>query len=266
MKRHLFLSLLLIAVGITAMLLGAREWNEEARIARQAGTQLDSLRQHLKQTNNTDAEPLREKLDDLMKQGFFQKPIEANFAALAELNRQSEMEATDAKGVTTGTVTFSLQARHMVDFVTRLQTLQRRWRTSSTPSPTPLFIEQCQFVRAQGLTISCRARWQAASWPGEQMPENLSDAAHEPFVEALPVLGRLFFTPEERAELDREARAEQHAKTGWQGMVRLERTGKGIVLKDGLFVEIEHPEMDAIGGTSHDLLRGGSIHREEGKK
>jgi len=267
MKRHLFLSLLLIAVGITAMLLGAHEWREEARLTQQASAQLDSLRQHLsQQENSTDAEPLREKLDALLKQGFFQKPLEANFAALAglaELDRQSEMEATDANGATNGTLNFAVQARHMTDFVIRLQTLQRRWRRSSTPSSTPLFIEQCQFVRAQGLTISCRARWQAASWPGEQMPEKLSDnATHEGDEPALPVFGRLFFTPEERAELDRAARAEQHAETGWQGMVRREQTGKGIVLKDGLFMEVEHPEAETIGGASDDLLRGGSIRRE----
>lgn len=268
MKSALFLSALMIAVGMTAALWGYHEWAEAKRLAGQATMRLNALRQQRENGNPPENEQLRERLTDLLVQGFFQKPEDASFQIFAGLDMQSERaQDEEADGITTGFVTLTWQARHMEDFITRLHTMQTRWQASSSPSPAPLSIEHCQFVRAQNLAVSCRVLWQAASWPGEAMPKTLPETApyHSPD-SALPVLGRLFFTPHERAELDRQAREALSAATVWQGMVRLERTGKSRVWKDGLFVDTDPSAPEAIGGATQDLLRGGTVYKEGEKE
>ncbi|MDR1849945.1 MAG: hypothetical protein LBQ75_07890 [Zoogloeaceae bacterium] len=268
MKRALFLSALLIAVGMTAALWGQHEWAEAKRLAGQASIRLDTLRQQKENGNPQENTRLRERLTLLLAQGFFQKPTEANFQIFAGLDMQSERaQDEEADGITTGFVTLTWQARHMEDFITRWHTLQARWRASSSLPPAPLIIQNCQFVRAQNLAVSCRVRWQAASWPGEAMPKTLPESApyHSPDSD-LPVLGRLFYTSHERAELDRQAREALSAATVWQGMVRLERAGKSRVWKDGLFVDTDHSAPEAIGGATQDLLRGGTVYKEGEKE
>jgi len=260
-------SLLLVAIGLVAAFSGREAWLREERLAAEAAQRLDVFYEERERQQNEDREErreLHERLMRLAKEGFFSKPTEKNFRALegmgAAIHREDSRE--DENGIATGVVNLIWEARHMPDFASRLQALRSRWQSSSHPAPAPLSLEQCRFSRAEtGLAVHCRLTWQAASWPGEEMPNSVSRMREFP---PLPPLGRLFFTPEERLRLDRplaKAKAEV-----WQGLVHREQAGKTLIWKDGLFMETENAAPEAVGGASRDLLRGGEIRREGGNR
>ncbi|MDR0233766.1 MAG: hypothetical protein LBI31_03045 [Zoogloeaceae bacterium] len=279
MKTSLFLSALMVAVGVTVALFGQREWAREEDRAREARLRLDALRQNLarqeEDTTFSRNEALRQKLAALLAEGFFRPPAEANFQVFGNPEGQEEVRREESReaenGVSTGFIAFTWQVRHMADFVSSLSALQSGWRSSSTPAPAPLMVEQCRFARmslhmGQSLSATCKARWQVAVWPGEKTPEYLPKEEKHTSPDISPRLGRLFFTPEERDKLDREARKAEGENDSWQGMVRRERTGKSIIWKDGFFRETQNAAPEEVGGTTRDLLRGGDIRKDGGKK
>ena len=89
---------------------------------------------------------------------------------------------------------------------------------------------------------------------------------------AEPSLGRLFYTPEERAamEVQKGRRDAPEATTPYQGLV-LRGTGAMTVWQDGAARDLP-PEADKaeawqnVGGARNELLRGGHVVAHPGKR
>ncbi|MDR3054609.1 MAG: hypothetical protein LBU53_04315 [Zoogloeaceae bacterium] len=73
-----------------------------------------------------------------------------------------------------------------------------------------------------------------------------------------PALGRLFYTPAERAQME-EAQPESVTATHYQGMVESSDGRRTVWINGQAQSEATPPEQQTIGGGQDELLRGGRI-------
>ncbi|MDR2637153.1 MAG: hypothetical protein LBB55_02340 [Zoogloeaceae bacterium] len=280
-----FLALLLAAAGIAFAFHGQGEAARQEEAAQRAATRLAELERQRAailaedpaKNSRTKNEALRKRLEPFRVTGFFSPPgVDSNIAGGWEKQMRAAMmkeketadfswhTAREENSLLSGSMTIAWKARHAVDFLARLRHLHAQWRALE-PSPPPLGIEHCALERAgEALAARCRLRWQMAAWPGASLPA-APRAKNTAAVPSLPSLGRLFFTQAERQTLDLRARASETATadTPWQGLIRFEKSGKTIVIREGTYADLPANPGD-IGGTTEELLRGGKVWKEQG--